>query len=420
MEFNAYAIVILVALLGDHLLGVVADVLNLRAAAETVPEEFSDLYDAVAYGNSQRYLRVRTRFGFVRGGVDLLLLLGFWFLGGFGWAADLTAMVVTGDIPRGLLFIGVLGLARMLLSLPFSWYSVFVLEERFGFNRTTPGTFVRDLLKNLVLSVAIGGPLLAGILWLLGRAGPHAWLWCWLAVALFSLFMQVVYPIWIMPWFNTFEPLAEGDLRTRLLAMAGSVGFPVRRVQVMDGSRRSGHSNAMVTGVGRYKRIALYDTLLADHPGDEIVAITAHEVGHWRRRHIWWLTALHMLHLGVLFFLLSVFLHHTGLFAAFGVEPSSAAGLVFFGLLYTPVELVLAFGLNAFSRRCEFEADQFAAETTGLGDAMIAALKRLSVHNLSNLTPHPLTVALEYSHPPVLARIEALRSTAHPSEETAP
>jgi STE24 endopeptidase len=325
-----------------------------------------------------------------------------------------------GEILTGLCFIAFLGFARMVLSLPFSWYSTFVLEERFGFNRMTRATFLLDLLKSLVLSIVLGGPLLAGILWLLGRAGANAWLWCWLAVALFSLFMQVVYPTWIMPWFNTFKPLEEGDLRSRLLAMAESVGFPVRRVQVMDGSRRSGHSNAMVVGIGRYKRIALYDTLLAEHPADEVVAITAHEVGHWCRRHIWWLTGLHLLHLGILFRLLAVFLHHQGLFDAFGVAPSVAAGLVFFGMLYTPVELVLAVGLNAFSRRCEFEADQFAAESTGLGGAMIAALKRLSVHNLSNLTPHPLTVALEYSHPPVLARIEALKALPTPTEETHP
>jgi STE24 endopeptidase len=420
MQFNVYAIVILVALLGDYLLGVLADALNLGAAKEEVPTEFAEVYNREAYANSQRYLRVRTRFGLLRGSVDLLILLGFWFAGGFGWLQRLVGHATDSEIGSGLLFIATLGLARMLLSLPFSWYSVFVLEERFGFNRMTPGTFVKDLLKNLVLAVVIGGPLLAGVLWLLGRTGPLAWLWCWLAVALFSLFMQVVYPTWIMPWFNTFEPLAEGSLRQRILDMAGAAGFPVRRVQVMDGSRRSGHSNAMVTGVGRHKRIALYDTLLQEHSEDEIVAITAHEIGHWRRGHIWWLTALHLLHLGILFRLLALFLHHKGLFDAFGVAPSVAAGLVLFGLLYTPVELVLAIGLNAFSRRCEFEADRFAAESTGLGGAMISALKRLSVHNLSNLTPHPLTVALEYSHPPVLARIEALKPFTPTPEETSP
>ncbi len=420
MEFNLYAIIILAALVGDFLLGALADGLNLRAASETVPAEFAAVYDAVAYARSQRYLWARTRFGLVRGGAELAILLAFWFGGGFGWVQRLTNSWAGGEIVQGLLFVALLALGRMVYSLPFSWYAVFVLESRFGFNRTTLGTFIKDLLKGLVLSVVIGGPLLAGILWLLGRAGSLAWLWCWLAVAGFSLLMQVIYPAWIMPWFNRFEPLEEGDLRRRILAMAAAVGFPVQRVQVMDGSRRSGHSNAMVTGFGRAKRIALYDTLLADHPADEIVAITAHEVGHWRLHHIWWLTVFHLVHLGILFRLLAVFLHHEGLFAAFGVVPSTAAGLVFFGLLYTPVELVLALGLNVQSRRCEYAADRFAATATGLGEAMIAALKRLSVHNLSNLTPHPLTVALEYSHPPVLARIRALRSVTPPAEETTP
>ncbi len=420
MTFNIYSLVILLALLGDFALGAVADWLNLRAAGDTLPAEFADVYEAAAYAKAQRYLRERTKFGLARAGLSLFILLVFWFGGGFAGLDRLTAGWAEGPVLRGLLFVALLAAGRTVLSLPFSWYGVFVLENRFGFNRTTLGTFVKDALKGLVLAVVIGGPLLAGILWLLGRAGELAWLWCWLAVAGFSLFMQAVYPAWIMPWFNRFEPLAEGSLRRRILDFAAANHFPVRRVQVMDGSRRSGHSNAMVTGIGKAKRIALYDTLLEQHPEDEVLAITAHEVGHWRLRHIWWLTALHLLHLGVLFRLLAVFLHHQGLFAAFGVEASAAAGLVFFGLLYTPVELVLAFGLNAFSRRCEYAADRFAAQATGLGGAMITALKRLSVHNLSNLTPHPLTVALEYSHPPVLARIQALRSLSATPDETNP
>lgn len=420
MECNLYAWLILLALLGDFLLGALADWLTLRAAGDTLPAEFADVYEATAYARAQRYLRARTVFGLLRAGAGLALLLAFWFGGGFAWLDRLTGGWTDGPVLRGLLFVALLAAGRLVWSLPFSWYAVFVLENRFGFNRTTLGTFARDMLKGVALAVAVGGPLLAGILWLLGRAEESAWLWCWLAAAAVSLAMQLAYPAWIMPWFNRFEPLAEGELRDRILALAERTGFPGRRVQVMDGSRRSGHSNALVAGCGRAKRIVLYDTLLDQHPPNEVLAIAAHEIGHWRLRHIWWLTALHLLHLGVLFRLLAVFLHREGLFAAFGVEVSPAAGLVLFGLLYTPVELLLAFGLNAFSRHCEYAADRFAVQATGLGDAMIAALKRLSVHNLSNLTPHPLTVALEYSHPPVLTRIRALRSLPPPAGKTSP
>ena len=420
MQLNVYAIVILAALLGDYLLGLVADVLNVGAASEAVPPEFADTYDAADYATSQRYLRARTAFGLLRGSVELAVLLGFWFAGGFGWIDRLAKSLAGDGMAAGLLFIAALGLARMLLGLPFACYATFVLEARFGFNRTTPATFVKDLVKGVALSVCIGGPLLAGILWLLGQASPHAWLWCWIAVLVFSLAMQIVYPVWIMPWFNTFAALPEGDTQAGILAMAQMLGFPVRQIMVMDGSRRSGHSNAMVTGIGRFRRIALYDTLLATHPRDEILAITAHEIGHWRKRHVWWLTAIHMLHLGILFRLLAVFLHHRGLFSGFGVEPSPAAALVFFGLLYTPVEMVLSFGLNALSRSCEFEADRFAATEAQLAGALISALKRMSMNNMSNLTPHPLAVALEYSHPPVLARIRTLLPFVRPTEESSP
>jgi STE24 endopeptidase len=406
---NLYALIILTALLADYLLNRIADVLNLRAVRTDVPAAFLGVYHPDAYSRAQKYLRTTTRFGLVESTATLTLLLVFWFGGGFSRLDQLVRAWQLGPIWSGLAYIGLLALLRALFSLPFSAYATFVIERRFGFNRTTPRTFVTDLLKALALAVLLGAPLLAGVLAFIGLAGPHAWLYCWGATTAFALVVQFVAPIWIMPLFNHFTPLPDGELRKAILAYTAQAAFPVGSLFVIDGSRRSTHSNAFVAGFGRYRRIALYDTLIAQHTIPELVGIVAHEVGHWKRRHLVTGLALGIAHAGVMFFLLSRFLQTDGLFAAFGVEQASAyAALVFFSLLYTPVELVLSVLLHLLSRRNEFAADRYAATSTGDPEALAAALQKLSVHNLGNLTPHPLTVILHYSHPPVLERLRAL------------
>jgi STE24 endopeptidase len=276
-------------------------------------------------------------------------------------------------------------------------------------------TFVKDMVKGLGLAIILGGPLLAGVLAFLQYAGPYAWVYCWVATVLVTLGVQFVAPTWIMPLFNTFQPLAPGPLREALLAYARGVDFPLQDVYVMDGSRRSSKSNAFFTGFGKHKRVALFDTLIAQLTPPELVAVLAHEIGHYKKKHIVQGLLLSITHMGVMFFLLSLFLHHQGLFQAFYVEqPSVYAGMVFFTLLYTPLELLLSIGMQVFSRRHEYEADRYAVETFGQPEAMAQALQKLSVQNLSNLTPHPLYVFLHYSHPPVLERLQAIRRTAAP------
>lgn len=407
---NLYALVILAALVGEYLLSVVTGLLNVRAMSPAVPEEFRSIYDPETYARSQAYTRTRARFDLVRGAVSLAALLTFWWLGGFGWLDGACRGLGWGPVPTGLLFIGVLVVSSTLLGLPFRLYSTFSIEERFGFNRTTGGTFVADLLKGLLLAVVLGGGLLAAILFLFDRAGPLAWLWCWGAATAFMLTAQFVAPTWIMPLFNTFSPLADGELKTALLDYARSNRFPLGGIFVIDGSRRSAKANAFFTGFGSRKRIGLFDTLVDKQTTEELVAVVAHEVGHYRRGHIMKDLVLRVAHTGALLWLLSLFLDRQGLFGAFGVaEPSVYAGLVFFGLLFTPIELVLSVVVNLWSRRYEFEADAFAARTTGDPGPLITALKKLSSDSLSNLTPHPLYVVLHHSHPPVLERIAALR-----------
>ncbi len=410
---NTFAVIILVALVGEYVLSVATGVLNARAFSPTLPAEFTGVFDDATYAQAQRYTATRTRLGLIRGAFDLAVVLLFWFAGGFEWLDQALRGLDRGPVVTGLLYIGGLGVASTLLGLPFRIYSTFGIEARYGFNRTTPTTFVADLLKGVLLAVVLGGALLAIILGFFEWAGPLAWLWCWIAATVFMLAIQFVAPTWIMPLFNTFTPLDTGDLHDAILQYARSARFPLRGIFVVDGSRRSSKANAFFTGFGRHKRIGLFDTLVEQYTVPELVAVVAHEVGHYKKRHVWQGMALSIAHLGAMLWILSLFLEQEGLFAAFYVtKPSVYAGLLFFGLLFTPVELVLSVLVNLFSRRNEFEADRFAAETTGSGEPLITALKKLSADTLTNLTPHPLAVFLSYSHPPVLQRIAALRRLA--------
>ena len=406
---NIYAIIILGTILFSYALDLVAELLNLGALRAELPDEFHDVYDADAYRRSQEYERANTRFGFVTSTFSLAITLGFWFAGGFNWLDQIVRNWGWHPILNGLAYVAILMFVRTLLSLPFHIYGTFVIEERFGFNRTTPVTFVTDLLKAFGLSVLIGAPLLTGVLAFFEYAGVYAWLYCWLAVSLVMLFLQFIAPTWIMPLFNKFTPLEEGELREKILAYARSVNFPVDNLFVMDGSRRSTKSNAFFTGFGSHKRIALFDTLIEKHTVPELVAVLAHEIGHYKKKHILQGMLISILHTGFMFFLLSIFLHHQGLFDAFYMEqPSIYAGLIFFGMLYSPVELILSIFLQMLSRKNEYDADRFAAETIEVPQSMIDGLKKLARDNLSNLTPHPFYVFLHYSHPPMLERIRTI------------
>jgi STE24 endopeptidase len=316
----------------------------------------------------------------------------------------------------GILFILSLVFLQSILGLPFSIYRTFILEKRFEFNQTTPATFIADRLKSLALGAVIGVPLLAAILAFFVYGGPLAWLYCWIVLVLFMLVMQYLAPTLIMPLFNKFETLEDGPLRTAILGYADRAEFPLQNVFRMDGSKRSAKSNAFFTGFGKNKRVVLFDTLIEQHEPDEIVAIVAHEVGHYKKRHIIQGMLVSVAHSGLMLYLLSLVLSSTPLYDAFFVTQSSVyTGLIFFGLLFSPAEMLLSIGMNAWSRRNEFEADRFAATTTGRWEVLARALKKLSTSNLANLTPHPLYVFLFYSHPPMIERIGAMVGKEVPS-----
>ncbi len=407
---NKYAVIILIALIGDYLLGLIADHLNLKNQSATPPAEFSDLVDEKSYRKNRDYLRVNTALGHYSSAVSLAATLGFWFFGGFNFL-DLWCRSQTDNILfSGLIFIALLLLVNTLLSLPFSIYSTFVIEERFGFNRTNWKTFVMDRIKGIFLALLLGTPLLAGIIWFFQSAGELAWFYAWLVTSIFTLGIQLIAPTWIMPLFNKFTPLPEGELKEALLAYGHEVDFPLENVYVVDGSKRSGKGNAFFTGFGRQRRVALYDTLIKQHSVEELLAVLAHEIGHYKKRHILTMTTIAIIHQGIIFFLLGWFIKQPALYQAFFMEHASiAAGLIFASLLFTPIEMILNPLFQALSRHHEFQADAFAAQTTGQPETMINALKKLGHDNLANLTPHPLYVFLHYSHPPLLARIKALR-----------
>jgi len=324
---NVYAVIVLSTLLLDYTLNLLADFYNLGVLRHELPAEFVDVYDAAAYRKSQEYTRVQTRFGILTSTCMLAVTLGFWFAGGFQALDALVRSWHMGLLWTGLAYIGLLILGKGLLSLPFTLYDTFVIEARFGFNHTTLATFLTDLLKGLGLAVALGGPLLAGVMAFLAYAGPYAWVYCWAALTIFTLGLQWLAPTWIMPLFNTFTPLEPGALKDAILDYARTVHFAVEDVFVIDGSRRSSKSNAFFTGFGKHKRIALFDTLVAGHTVPELVAVLAHEIGHYKMQHVLRSTVLNIVHMGVMFFLLSVFLSHAGLFQAFSVVSVEASVL---------------------------------------------------------------------------------------------
>jgi len=406
---NPFFFIILFALLIEYAVGVVANLLNLKSLKSEPPPALEGVYQPEEYRKAQEYIRTNTRFDVATDTFSLLVLLSFWFAGGFNYLDQVVRSWGFDPILSGLLYIGILMLGYSLLTLPFSIYHTFVIEERFGFNRTTPRTFLMDRIKGLGLAALLGAALLSGILALFEHVGYHAWVYCWLAVAAFSLIMQYVAPTWIMPLFNKFTPLEPGELREAILNYARSVGFPITNVFVIDGSRRSSKSNAFFTGFGHNKRIALFDTLIKNHTVPELIAVLAHEIGHYKKRHILQGTIINILHTGLLFFVLSIFLGSPGLYDAFYMEQQSIySGIVFFGLLYTPLEMVLSVIMHALSRKNEYEADRFAAETIQHPQHLVEALKKLHAGNLSNLMPHPFYVFLNYSHPPLLQRVRAI------------
>lgn len=411
-SYNYYLPVVLFILAGGYIVNFIIEKLDVAHASPVLPKEFDGYYDAEKYRKSQSYLKERVRFSLIENAFFTLGAIVFILAGWFNLIDGFARSLEQGPLVTGLIFIGIMYLVHHLFSIPFTAYRTFVIEEKYGFNRTTPATFVADIIKQLILMMIIGAVILSAILWFFSVSGKSAWLYSWIAVTAFELFLIFIAPVLIMPLFNKFTPLEEGELKTAITDYAHSQDFKLKGIYKMDASRRSAKSNAFFTGLGRYKRIVLFDTLISKMKTDELVAVLAHEIGHYKHKDIFKGLAVSVVSTGLMFFMLSFFIYNKDFFAAFKMESVSVyAGLFLFTFLYQPVNDLFSIGANYMSRRFETSADIFSVRTYKNPEAMIGALKRLSSDNLSNLTPHPLKVFLSYSHPPVLTRIEAIRSS---------
>ena len=406
---------VLCTLLGYYLLDSIAKILNLRSSKTQIPSEFADVYDEVRYRRSQEYTIANTRFELVQAACSLMALLIFWFSGGFEFLDQWVRQFGLSNTVAGLLYVSILCIAREAISFPFEVYHTYVIEQRFGFNRTEVKTFILDRLKGWLVSGLLLCAFSFIVLTLFTFFGKNAWIVAWACTATLSSLLMYLAPTLILPLFFKFSPLPEGALRDELTALCARQRFPVRELLVIDGSRRSSKANAFFTGFGSNKRIALYDTLIANHTVQELLAVLAHEIGHFKRNHIIQHFIFGQLNLLLLFFAASLCVDRPEIFAAFGVTtPSLYVGLALFLILVRPATVLIGVAANYFSRRHEFEADRFAAEAMGDPNPLIRALKRLSKDSLSNLTPHPLLVALRFTHPSVFARVLALRKTEKP------
>jgi STE24 endopeptidase len=407
--YNTVFILIIVILLFGYALERILDTLNLKHTIPELPGELANVYDPEEYRRSQLYKQDNTRFSFITSTLSVLVLLLVFFLGGFGWLEQQLSGITSSYILFVLIFFGIIALAGDILSTPFALYETFVIEERYGFNRTDLKTFFLDKLKGWLLALVIGGGLLALVTWIYLLTGQWFWLLALGAVTLFSVFMTMFYSNLIVPLFNKQIPLEEGSLRRKIESFAESVDFRLKNIYVMNGSKRSSKANAYFTGLGPKKRIVLFDTLINDLDEEEIVAVLAHEVGHYKKKHTTTGLVLSVIQTGITLYLFSLFVGEQSFAVALGGEQASFhLGLIAFGVLYAPISTLIGIGTNLYSRHIEYQADRFAGQNHQEAP-LISALKKLSRNNLSNLTPHPAYVFVHYSHPPLLKRIRALR-----------
>ncbi len=394
----------------NFLIDKVINAINAQHFQDALPGEINDVYEHQEYEKSQRYKKTNYRFSLIVSSISFVGLILFFFFDGFAVVDSMARGFSNNEIVIALTFFGILVFASDIISTPFSYYHTFVIEERFGFNKMTKATFLIDKLKSWLLMAIFGGGILALIIWFYQLTKENFWIYTWLFVTVFSLFMNMFYARLVVPIFNKQTPLEDGELKAAISDYAKKVGFKLKNIFVIDGSKRSTKANAYFSGFGREKRITLYDTLINDLDTDEIVAVLAHEVGHYKRKHIIYNMIISTLLTGLTFYILSLFINSPLLSEALGVNiPSFHIGLVAFGILYSPISEITGIVMNYVSRMFEYQADDYAKETYQ-PEPLITSLKKLSKNSLSNLTPHPSYVFMNYSHPTLLQRVRNLRN----------
>ncbi|NOZ45633.1 MAG: M48 family metallopeptidase [Chlorobi bacterium] len=401
------SIIIIISL--DYLLERWLDLLNNKYRKEKLPKELQDIYNEEEYAKQQKYEKENTRFSLITSSFNFILIVGMLIIGGFAYVDEIAKSINLNPIVNALLFFGILYFASDILNTPFSIYNTFVIEEKFGFNKTTVKTYIFDKLKSWILTIILGGLIIGLIVWFYTVSGTLFWLYAWILITSFMIFMTMFYSNLIVPLFNKQTPLEEGELRNELEDFSKKVGFKLDNIYVINGSKRSTKSNAYFSGLGPKKRIVLYDTLINDLEPKEIVAVLAHEIGHYKLKHTLTGMILSVLQTGIMLYFLSLIINMPEISQALGVpRVSFHIGLIVFGILYSPISLVIGLGMNIVSRKNEFSADRFAKQHYD-ANKLIKALKKLTSKNLSNLMPHPLYVFFHYSHPTLYRRIKALK-----------
>lgn len=394
----------------DFFLDKILDLLNLRHARKPLPGLLNDVYDPTEYTRSLNYQKTNTYFGFITSSFSLVLTLFVFGSGILGKADSSIGEYLSQPVLRALAFFGILFVASDILNIPFSLYHTFIIEERFGFNKTTLKTFFMDKLKGYILGFIIGGIILGILFFLIEKIGPNFWVWFWIFISLFIVLANMFYTTLIVPMFNKLIPLQEGDLRSAIEDYSRKEGFHLSNIFVLDNSKRSTKANAYFSGLGKRKKIVLFDTLIQNHSVEELVAILAHEMGHFKKKHIITGLFLSIFQTGIILFLSSRFIFSPNLSEALGqTQLSYELNLIAFGILFSPISEILGIFMNIFSRKNEYEADTFAAQTYA-AQPLMTALKKLSEKNLSNLNPHPAYVFIHYSHPPLIKRLENLET----------
>jgi Zn-dependent protease with chaperone function len=410
MEKTLLFYIILAILVVQYLVHQLLEYLNAQRFKSTLPPELSDVFDEEEYQKSQEYKQANYRFGLLSDGFSLVLTLCFLWFGGFEWIDQITRSLSTNTIPMALIFFGLITFGSATLGLPFSYYRTFVIEEKYGFNKTTKKLFFLDKIKGGILTAILGGGILSLFIWFYQWTGPKFWIYTWIMVGVVILFINLFYSRLIVPMFNKQTPLKDGTLKNAIEGYAQKVGFELKNIFVIDGSKRSTKANAYFSGFGKEKRITLFDTLIHDLDEEEIVAVLAHEVGHYKRNHIIFNLVLSLSVTGFTLYILSLFINHPEISLAIGVStPSFHAALVGFALLYSPISEITGLAMNYLSRKFEFQADDYAKNTFA-ATPLVTSLKKLSKNSLSNLTPHPAYVFVHYSHPPLVERIRNLKA----------
>ena len=408
MSEKTIVVLVLGILIFDFLLDLLLSFLNEKSSKKPIPEELNGVYDDEKYQKSQDYQNTTGRFSKISGALSLFVMIVAIGFGWFGllddWARSSSPLAPV----TPLIFFGVLFVISDVMGIPFSLYQNFVIEARFGFNKMTFKTFFADKAKEYLLAVLLGGGLLIVFVLMVEVIGADFWWYFWIIITIFLLVLNMLYTSLLLPLFNKLVPLEEGELKKSIADFAEKVSFPLTQVFVIDGSKRSSKGNAFFSGLGRKKKVVLYDTLIAKHSVDELTAVFAHEVGHNKKNHIYIGTFMSIVQTGLMLFLLSKMILNTEVSFAMGGEVTAIhLNMLAFGILYSPVSRILRIIMNLISRKHEYEADAYAA-TYFAAQPLIDGLKKMSGDHLTNLTPHSANVFINYSHPTVLQRIRAM------------